>query len=80
MAKAKLYPKSAKEIKGKTAIAELQRAHLIIGLLSFAIIPIFIIGALAPIQYPVGLAVVAIILLLLLGGASIGTIFALKRK
>lgn len=47
MKKQTLWPKNAKQIKGKVAIAELKRAHLIITLLSFTSIPLVIIGAIA---------------------------------
>lgn len=79
MAKSTLYPKSAKEIKGKTAIAELQRAHLIIVLLSFAVMPLFILSAFQPIQYHAGLVIAVVGLLAILGIASLCTIIALRK-
>ena len=81
MAKSTLYQKNIKEIKGKTAIAELQRTHLIIALLSFAVIPLLMVGAIAPIQFNLTLSLVLVALLVILGSASLCTAYMLyKRK
>lgn len=80
MAKSTLYPKSAKDIKGKTALAELQRAHLIIVLLSFAIIPLLIIGTIDTVQFNAVLSALLVVFLVVLGLASLFTIVALRKK
>lgn len=80
MKKSTLYPKSIKDIKGKTAIAELRRTHIIVTLLSFAVIPLLVVGSAAPIQYDDWLVVIISILLGLLGLASLITAVALGRK
>lgn len=79
MKKSTLYPKSAKDIKGKTAIAELKRAHLIITLLSFSIIPLLIIGTVDSVQFTPVLSALLVVFLVILGLASFFTIVALRK-
>lgn len=74
-----LYPQSVKDIKGKVAIAELRRAHFIIGLLGaafavfmiFAMIDVFIVDAL--------LGSIAVAMLLIVAGSSLATAVALRK-
>lgn len=72
-------PRSVKDIKGKVAIAELQRAHYIIAMLSgvfsifliFTMIDVFIVD--------VVLGSIAVALLLIVAAASLATALALKK-
>ena len=72
-------PRSVKDIKGKVAIAELQRAHCIIAMLSgvfsifliFTMIDVFIVD--------VVLGSIAVALLLIVAAASLATALALKK-
>lgn len=80
MSKSTLYPKKAKDIKGKTAIAELQRAHIIIVLLSFSVIPLLIIGTIEPIQFDPTLTTILVALLVVLGLASLVTAIVLRSS
>lgn len=77
--KKQLRPRSVKDIKGKVAIAELQRAHYIITLLSgvfsvfliFAMTDVFVVDAL--------LGSIAVALLLIVAASSLATAIALKK-
>lgn len=80
MKKQTLWPKNAKQIKGKVAIAELKRAHLIITLLSFASVPLVIIGAIAPVQLDKSISAILSVLLVVLGLISLSTIVLLNKK
>ena len=80
MKKASLWPKNVKQIKGKGAIAELKRAHLIITLLSFASIPLVLMGSLTPVQLDQTISIILGILLTALGLISLSTIVLLNKK
>ena len=80
MDKSTLWPKNAKEIKGKVAIAELKRAHLIITLLCYAIIPVVILGSINPEQLDKTLSIILSILLAVVGFISLSTIVLLNKK
>ena len=74
-----LRPRSLKDIKGKVAIAELQRAHYIITLLAgvfsvfliFTMIDVFVVDMI--------LGSIAVALLLIVASASLATAVALKK-
>ena len=80
MTKSTLFPKTIKDIKGKTAIAELQRTHLVVTLLSFTLIPLLIIGSIAPIHFDTTLSIIISILLGLVGLASLFTAIGLRKQ
>lgn len=72
-------PKTAKDIKGKVALAELRRAHyIIVGLaLSFAAMLWF--ATINEVQFDALLGAIAIVLLLLVAAVSARTIYALNK-
>lgn len=75
-----LYPKQVKDIKGKTAIAELQRAHYVISLLCVAFVFLIIINMMYPLEFDVLLGSIAAALLLIVSATSLATAFALRKK
>ncbi len=77
--KSSLYPRQLKDIKGKTAIAELQRAHYVIGLLCIAFVFLIIVTMIHPLEFDVLLGSIAAALLLLVAAASFATAFALRK-
>lgn len=80
MKKSTLYPRGVGDIKGKTAIAELRRAHLIITLLSFTMMPLLLFGVFPPIAFHPILVAVVMVLLCLLGTSSLWTAIVLGQR
>lgn len=79
MKKNKLYPKKAQDIKGKVAIAELRRAHLIIAILAMAFVFMLILSTLHPLQFDVLLGSIASSLLLIVAAVSLATEITLRK-
>lgn len=74
------FPKKAKDIKGPVAIAELCRAHYIIAMLSIALAVVIGFVAAFELRFDAVLAIVAITLLALVAGVSIGTACVLPKR
>lgn len=73
-------PKSAKDIKGKVALAELKRAHLIIAVLAAALAFVVVVEAVAPISFNLTIAVILAVLLALVAAVSLTTVAVVGRK
>lgn len=79
MKKNKQYPKKTKDIKGKVAIAELRRAHLIIAILAMAFVFMLILSIAHPLQFDLWMGSIASALLLIVAGVSLATAIALQK-
>ena len=79
MKKTTLSPKKAKDIKGKVAIAELRRAHLIIAILAMAFVFMLILSIAHPLQFDLWLGSVASALLLIVAAVSLATAVSLRK-
>ena len=80
MSKKKTYPRAVKDIKGTVAIAELRRAHIVIGLLSLALAFVILASTIYPLNFDDQLGAVVVVLLLIVGAVSLATGVALKSK
>lgn len=76
----KLWFNTHKEFKGKVALAELKRAHLIITLLSMSLAFIIIIMSLYPVQVDTLLAALASALLIIVAAISLSIALMIKVK
>ncbi len=76
----KYLPKKVKDIKGAVAIAELQRAHIIITILalSFALVLLFV--STFEVQLDTTLGIAVSVLLMLVALASFVTALALRKR
>lgn len=72
------YPRKVTDIKGKTAVNELRRAHWIIVVLALALAFIVTVGAGQEISFDGWLATVADVLLVLVALVSLATALRLK--
>lgn len=72
-------PKRITDIKGKVALAELQRTHLIVVILTFTVIALIIFIATTIVEMNTFLVGAAIVLLALLGIMSLTTAIGLSR-
>ncbi len=79
MKKNKLYPRKAKDIKGKVAIAELRRAHFIIAILAMAFVFMLILSIIHPLQFDLWMGSVASALLLIVAAVSLATAITLRK-
>jgi ABC-type protease/lipase transport system fused ATPase/permease subunit len=77
--KKKLFTKH-KDFKGKVALEELRRAHVVIALLSMALAFLMIIISIYPIQFDMMLSSVAAALLIIVTAVSLSIAFAIKIK
>jgi len=73
-------PKTAKDIKGAVAIAELRRAHYIIAILSIAFGIMIAFVSAYEIQFDAILGLTVVCLLGVLAIVSLGTAFVLSKK
>ncbi len=74
------YPKRAKDIKGKVAIAELRRAHAIIAVLAVAFAIIIGLVTAYQVQLNPALGSAAMFLLLVVAAISTATAYLLRRQ
>ena len=76
----KTWFQARKGFKGKVALQELRRAHIIIALLSFSLAFLVIISSLYPIQLDTFLSSIASALLIIIAAISISTVLAIPAK
>ena len=74
------FPKQAKDIKGKVAIAELRRAHYIIVMLAAAFAVMIGLTTTFQVQLNASLGYTAMALLLIVAAVSCATAYLLRRK
>jgi predicted membrane-bound dolichyl-phosphate-mannose-protein mannosyltransferase len=75
----KTLPKSAKDIKGKVAIAELRRAHYIIAMLAVMLALVLALTSTYEARPDAILSAIAIALLAIVAVTSLGTVIALNK-
>ncbi len=73
------FPKRAKDIKGKVAVAELRRAHAIIATLAVAFAVMIGLATTYQVQLNMALGSIAMVLLLVVAAISAATAYLLRR-
>ena len=73
-------PKTAKDIKGPVAIAELKRAHVIIVALAVSFAVMLAVVSTLEVQLNAPLGLVAIVLLLIMATISLATVLTLRER
>jgi hypothetical protein len=74
-----IRPRSIKDIKGRVAVAELQRAHYIIVLLACAFSVFLIFNMISIFVVDLWLGSIAVALLLIISALSLATAISLKK-